>query len=328
MPDLWQPGTQYNYNDEVHYNGANYKIIQPHRSQGDWTPDVTPALWGRMQGGGGGHSGGHGGDHQQQQQQQQQQPYQSDYKPPPASAQTGYGGQHPSQSVDIKDDEKEKNWYDLDEDRRKQIAVGGGLLAGAAAIGAGFFAYKKHKKDEEEEKALQWGLQNWLRGAQERSQQFKQYGPQSAATWVLVQGTNIPDSAVFVGQEKSWKMYPCRAFVDGGIMLGKASKDFKKGAVIGYENEEHHFDTYEVLLGDMNGLKWVNTYGKLNVASLGARPVEGGKENDGTPLYVARAPIKDGSLIPGKASEKLEGAYIPYGDKEKNVKNYEVLCYA
>ena len=49
-----------------------YKIIQPHRSQvgflrindpvliqrrqSDWTPPVTPALWGRLQGGGGYHS--------------------------------------------------------------------------------------------------------------------------------------------------------------------------------------------------------------------------------------------------------------------------------
>lgn len=28
--------------------GHQYKIIQPHRSQSDWTPPVTPALWGRM----------------------------------------------------------------------------------------------------------------------------------------------------------------------------------------------------------------------------------------------------------------------------------------
>lgn len=46
----WEPGTQYNYNDEVSYEGSFYKIIQPHRSQGDWTPPVTPALWGKVQG--------------------------------------------------------------------------------------------------------------------------------------------------------------------------------------------------------------------------------------------------------------------------------------
>ena len=27
------------------YNGKNYKVIQPHITQEDWTPDVVPALW-------------------------------------------------------------------------------------------------------------------------------------------------------------------------------------------------------------------------------------------------------------------------------------------
>lgn len=83
----WEPGTQYNYGDIVEFEcklfnlvdshslsssfiGARYKIIQPHRSQvtpavpctislviivssyyftqSDWTPPVTPALWGRI----------------------------------------------------------------------------------------------------------------------------------------------------------------------------------------------------------------------------------------------------------------------------------------
>lgn len=56
----------------------------------------------------------------------------------------------------------------------------------------------------------------------------------------------------------------------------------------------------------MRGLVWVNTHGKLNLASLGKRPVEGGRENDGTPLFVAKAPYK-GAVHPGKASEKLDG---------------------
>jgi len=102
-------------------------------------------------------------------------------------------------------------------------------------------------------------------------------------------------------------------------------------------------DEYEVLVGDMNRLCWVPTSGKLNVANLRYRPVEGGRENDGTPLYIAEAPHKD-AVHPGKASQELDGtwssvemqlivvinavslllsktgAYIAYGGKEKNVK--------
>jgi len=122
-------------------------------------------------------------------------------------------------------------------------------------------------------------------------------------------------------------LYICRAFKDGGVQIGKASNVFKEGAVIGYGNEEHQLGQYEILVGDMRGLKWVQTGNTLNVQSLYATPVEGGYENDGTPLYVARA-YHNGAKHPGKASTKLDGAFIPYGGKEKKVKEYEILCYA
>ncbi|KAJ7190168.1 hypothetical protein GGX14DRAFT_382491, partial [Mycena pura] len=66
----------------------------------------------------------------------------------------------------------------------------------------------------------------------------------------------------------------------------------KKGAVVGYKHEEIHLGIYEILVGDMKGLRWVdaNGYLNLNVASLGGyRPVEGGRESDGMPLYIAEA---------------------------------------
>lgn len=31
--------------DRYQYNGKLYKCIQPHTTQADWTPDITPALW-------------------------------------------------------------------------------------------------------------------------------------------------------------------------------------------------------------------------------------------------------------------------------------------
>jgi len=56
----------------------------------------------------------------------------------------------------------------------------------------------------------------------------------------------------------------------------------------------------------MSRLKWVPTSGRLIVHSLGAQPVEGGRDADGTVLYVAKASHK-GAEHPGKASEKLDG---------------------
>ena len=63
---------------------------------------------------------------------------------------------------------------------------------------------------------------------------------------------------------------------------------------------------YEVLVGDPRALRWVNYRGRLNLQNLGARPVEGGREKDGTPLFVASAQHGP-NVVPGKVSEKLEG---------------------
>ncbi|KAJ1905014.1 hypothetical protein IWQ60_012357 [Tieghemiomyces parasiticus] len=63
-------------------------------------------------------------------------------------------------------------------------------------------------------------------------------------------------------------------------------------------------------------------------ASNGTIPpnaVQGGREGDGKPLYIARAFYK-GGLQPGKAAPHLDGAYIAYDGKEVQLKEYFVLC--
>jgi chitinase len=40
----------YNVGDVVSYNGAEYKCIQAHTSQPNWTPEAVPALWQRLSG--------------------------------------------------------------------------------------------------------------------------------------------------------------------------------------------------------------------------------------------------------------------------------------
>lgn len=38
----------YSVGDRVQHNELLYKCVQAHTSQGDWYPDVTPALWARV----------------------------------------------------------------------------------------------------------------------------------------------------------------------------------------------------------------------------------------------------------------------------------------
>lgn len=323
MAQDWEPGTQYNYGDVVCYNGHEYKIIQPHRSQGDWTPDVTPALWGRMQDhhGGGGH---HGGQQQQQ-------------HPPPGGANYGADqstndpnkkwNEHTQQTVEIHDHEKEKNWYDIPPERRKEIEIGGGLLAGAAALAGGYMAYNHHQKGEEDKKADAWGLQNWLSDAQARAQRFRQNGPEGPVSWVLTNGKNIPNGAIVGGRDTNGDdLWIARAYCQGGVHPGKAFHNSRKGAVTSYGGKEVEVDTYEVLVGNQQAVRWVGQRGHLNLNALGGQPVEGGRDQDGSILYVARAPYKDGTH-PGKISDKLKGACIAYGDDEVLVETYEVLVY-
>jgi hypothetical protein len=310
MVQCWEPGTSYGYGDVVQYNGHHYKIIQPHTSQGDWTPSATPALWGRMQD----HEHEQHHHHQNQQQQPQYQPppqpqAQQPYQQPP----TYTPPEKPQQQAPEKAEEK---------DDHTGLKIGAGLAAGAALLAGGLFAYKEHEKNKDNDQAFQ----DWLGDAQYRTQQFRQFGPTGPATWVLNHGKTIPQGAIVVGPEHSWTLYIARAFHKGSIQVGKASDVFKKGAVIGFGHDEIHLDTYEILLGDMNALRWVDACGKLDVNSLGYKPVEGGRDRDGTPLYIAKASYK-GANHPGKCSSKLNGAFIPYDGDEKEVKEYKVLCY-
>ena len=41
----WRVGVEYELGKRVRYNGKLYKVVQPHTSQADWTPDVVPALF-------------------------------------------------------------------------------------------------------------------------------------------------------------------------------------------------------------------------------------------------------------------------------------------
>ncbi|KAI0344718.1 carbohydrate-binding module family 12 protein [Trametopsis cervina] len=312
----WEPETQYNIGDVVVYEGHKYQIVQPHRSQSDWAPPLTPALWARLPEEYGGHS-------------QEAPAYQPSYEQPQQS--TPYPeekrwDEHQHQRVDIDHEEQKKNWWDLDDKRKKELEIGGGLALGAAVLGAGVFAYNHHQKSEEEKKAHAWGLQSWLKDAQQRTQAFHQYGPQGPVTWVLVQGKNLPPNPFPGGEEHGQPLFISRAFYEGSIQVGKASRAFDTGAAIGYGHKEIGLSSYEILLADPQAVHWVNARGHFKPEELGVRPVEAGREANGQPLYIAQAHYDNG-IHPGKCSPHLDGAFITYGGTEKEVKEYRVLCY-
>lgn len=44
----WAARTEYTADTRVRYAGLLYRCVQAHTSKDDWTPDLTPALWARV----------------------------------------------------------------------------------------------------------------------------------------------------------------------------------------------------------------------------------------------------------------------------------------
>lgn len=46
---LWQPGIEVQVGDVYTYGAFIWKCLQAHTTQGTWTPDLTPALWQKVE---------------------------------------------------------------------------------------------------------------------------------------------------------------------------------------------------------------------------------------------------------------------------------------
>lgn len=44
----WRPDIDVTAGQRLQHDGLLYRVVQPHRTQEDWTPDVTPALFVRV----------------------------------------------------------------------------------------------------------------------------------------------------------------------------------------------------------------------------------------------------------------------------------------
>ncbi|KAI5118244.1 hypothetical protein M0805_007493 [Coniferiporia weirii] len=332
MPDRgeWQSDfVEYSVGDVVVFEGKTFRNIQSHRSQPDWAPTVTPALW-EDTGSGGGYQPSY------------EQPGQQQPAPPPkweSAPQAPDSGNTTGNVPQAGNPVEEKKWYDFDDKQKKEMMIGGGLAVGLGLLATGFYEHEKHKKQGEEAHAQAHELQTWAVTARQQTERFLQEGPRGPVTWVYSEFLDRPDlrERMVLGSEHHGPWFIARAPHAGGIQPGKCRPGH--GATIGYGNEAIQVKQYETLIGDSRGVRWIPMSGRFSRDALGARPVEGGRETDGTPLVIARGHAKEhaglfgiGSggqegTFPGKASPKLDGAHITVGDKEVEVEKYEVLAY-
>ncbi|KAH7101012.1 hypothetical protein BKA62DRAFT_639283 [Auriculariales sp. MPI-PUGE-AT-0066] len=138
-----------------------------------------------------------------------------------------------------------------------------------------------------------------------------------------------PVTIDYGGQEMFLGLVP----IDGGLHPCKVVKQFQAAftphvqppARYGYAGAENEwFEDYYLVPFDGSRMEWVSTsHGR---PPPGKRPVEGGREADGSPLYHAIGEV-DGVRTLGKVSVNLGGALFPFGGCEVMNEYYEVLCW-
>ncbi|KAJ2753774.1 hypothetical protein GGI19_002895 [Coemansia pectinata] len=140
--------------------------------------------------------------------------------------------------------------------------------------------------------------------------------------WVSASDGFIPDKAVQGGVEKDGApLFVARAMYKGGLHPGKAGRHIENGGcAIGFGHKEVNVREYQVLCGDASQLHWVKQDGQLSIK--GFKPVEGGHEDSGEPLYIAKT-MTEGSQQLGKCAPHIKkGMSYPYGHKELTTENY------
>jgi len=100
-------------------------------------------------------------------------PFQDGYYGGQGAQQPNDSYQRPDQYSEAPQEEHKKNWLG---EHKKELEIGGGILAGAAALAGGYYAYEKHKKGKAEEED-----QGYTQGypppdAQQRPEEYPEHG--------------------------------------------------------------------------------------------------------------------------------------------------------
>ncbi|KAJ1807380.1 hypothetical protein LPJ56_004927 [Coemansia sp. RSA 2599] len=146
--------------------------------------------------------------------------------------------------------------------------------------------------------------------------------------WVRATNGDIPATGIAEGVERDGRpLFIARAFYKGGLHPGKAAPHLADGGFeLSWGGRVLRLNEYFVLCGDINRARWVPVSGA--VPSAGSlRLVDGGHEESGLPLYIAKAAY-NGSLQLGKAGSHLpNGMSFAFDNAERYKKDYFVLAY-
>uniref|UniRef100_A0A8D8V9P8 Natterin-4 n=1 Tax=Cacopsylla melanoneura TaxID=428564 RepID=A0A8D8V9P8_9HEMI len=143
----------------------------------------------------------------------------------------------------------------------------------------------------------------------------------STYAWVTSQHGRIPDDAVKVGKDADGgKLYIGRAWHEGDLLPAKVAPRHS-GAFVPWGCAEHSKFEYEVLVADSHLVSWVAS----SNGNVPPQALQIGRTVQGEPLYAGRV-AHAGTVTPGKIHPSHGVLYIPWGGKELNFNEYEVLC--
>jgi len=314
----WEPWTQYNQGAVVNYQGHLWTTVQAHQSEPNWEPPNVPALFSRL-------PEEECDDYHQDRKHHGVEEHHRNQKP-------GEGGErrHEGEHDGQQQQDSHQNQFQKKEEwvKEHKAEVGGGVV-GALAIGAGIWAYSKHKSHEAEEaKKLAWqqsnDQSNYQAGAEKRTEHYENNGQRPPVYWVRASNGQLPPDAIVGGHENGSDLYVARSFHKGGVHPGKYNGSART-VTIAYGGNEVLVSEYEILVGNQNAIQWIPMRGTTHVQDW--QPVEGGREDDGTFLFVAQAHYS-GGVHPGKVVDGREKCHIGYGGGEHLVEEYRVLAYA
>jgi len=303
MGEKWRANVAYGpAGTKVEFEGTVYELIQPHTSQIGWEPTLTPALWrvARNQDSGSGHhSSSHHSDHKHEEK-----------KPEKKEEHHHHHSDHKhEEKKQEKPQEKPQQQAQPAQQQQQQPAQQ---------------QQQPAQQQQQQQPAQQQQAQPQPQAFQQQQNIVNQAAAGPAYRWVDFNGT-IPQNAISVTNNNLKKTFVvARGNVDGGIHPGYVDPAKGNGGRLyfGYGGKEIVLEKFQILVIEPNRYTWVDCN---NPSQINGTPVEGGHENDNTPLYVTKC-LRGNDVYFGKTSKKAPCAYYGFNTKEERVQQFQVLC--
>ncbi|KAG8933211.1 hypothetical protein FRC02_012285 [Tulasnella sp. 418] len=308
----WNEGIKYNPGDIVKFKGRSYKILQGHTSQGDWTPDLVPALWQAIGGAEGSEDEG------------------KDYKKKKSERRSDNedsGGER--KSKDKKKDKKggkyseEESGGEGKKDKKKSKSKNKDEVSEEEDEDD----YKKEKKDKKDKKSK--GESEEEDGGYDehkKKDKDKSKDKDKEKKGDKEEKKDKEKKSKYHDSEEGHHEHKSVAGSSGHVDIGKVPGVGQAAAKVAgaFASSQAWIEAARKATAEFkqSGPKGPTTWALLEDNKILSDGIRAGEDKNGNPFYVARA-YYEGGLQIGRASSN--GAFIGFNGREIPLTQYEVL---